>query len=81
MAIRQLRIWPLDPNAKAVDDFLHKALLISEEDSGKIVYDNIEAVASAPRARQHKEICVTFRDAGMKDIVLLYGMLGTYLHT
>ena len=72
LALRQLRMWPLKAEAKAVDEFLKGALLINDDDGHTIVYEQIEKIPSLPRARQHSEILVTFKNAGMKDIVLSY---------
>ena len=80
LALRQLRMWPLQPNAKAVDNFFRNTLLISEGDGHRILYEQIKKVVSPPRARQHSEILETFKDLGMKDLVLLFVRnLSTYI--
>ena len=80
LALRQLRMWPLKPDAKSVDDFLKGALLINDEDNQNIIYEQIERIPSLPRARQHNEIRITFKTPTMKDIVLSYVRnLSTYV--
>ena len=82
-AIRSIRVWPIEGNTSLeskVDDFFKNALCISERDQEQIIIEDIYPVRSSPRSRQHNEVCVVFRDAETRELILSYARnLSTYV--
>ena len=84
-AIRSLRIWPIQGNdrptmSQSVDSFLKGALCMEQRDLDQVIVEDIQRVRSAPRARQHDEVCVVLRDPETRELILSYARnLSTYV--
>ena len=84
-AIRSLRIWPIrGTNAhyltKAVEEFLDKALCMQKNDLEQVIIEDIRRVHSAPRSKQHDEVCIVFREPDTRELILSYTRnLATYV--
>ena len=76
-AIRSVRIWPIKGNnaqelTAAVEEFLQNALCMQARDLDQVIMEDIRRVRSAPRSKQHDEVCVIFREAETRDLILSY---------